>query len=99
MPTVRPKRKQAVPEVSKQDILKDLTVFQGHVGTWYKIAEATYNDKFYELWESEQYGDGANNLITEDGELIIEDSYNGLSVDLGDYLDVDYEEIARYVID
>ena len=51
------------------------------------------------MWESEFYGEDASHLITEDGELIIEDSWNGLAVDLGDYLDVDYEEIARYVID
>ena len=78
---------------------KSGTIFQGHKGTWYKIEEANFRGRFYELWESEIYGDEANHLITEDGELIIEDSFSGLAVDLGDYLDVDYEEIARVVVD
>ena len=71
--------------------------FKGYCGEWGKISEAELDGKKYELWESDIYGSDAGNIITEDGEVIVDDSYNGLAVDLGDYLGLPYEDVAKKV--
>lgn len=67
---------------------------KGHVGTWYVIDEATYSKSDYGrvhvfLLEHEDYGDEAACVIVDaDGELIMEDVWNGF----GDLEDDGWEE-------
>ena len=73
--------------------------FEKYIGEWSQIEEAKLSGKTYELWESNKWGSDAPNIITADGKVIIDDSYNGLAIDLGDYLDMDYDEAAKYFLD
>ena len=73
--------------------------FEGYIGTWSELNKAAINGVTYILWESNDWGEDALSLITADGKVIIDDSGSGLVVDLGDYLDMDYDEVAKYILD
>lgn len=61
---------------------------EGHVGTWYVIDEKEYNGETLYLLEHEQYGDmAANVIINADGDLILEDVWNGF-LDYDEYLEI-----------
>ena len=73
--------------------------FEKYIGTWSELNKAVINGVTYILWESYDWGEDALSLITADGKVIIDDSGSGLVVDLGDYLDMDYGEVAKYILD
>lgn len=60
--------------------------FEGYKGKWYKINEIIINEKTYKQFESEKYGDEAPAIITENGSIIIDDSYNDIEFDVNEYL-------------
>lgn len=72
--------------------------FQDYIGTWEELNAAIINGVTYTLWESD-WGEDALSIITADGKVIIDDSRNGLVVDLGDYLGMEYEVVEKHIID
>jgi len=56
----------------------DGIIIDGHIGTWYVIDEEYVIGGKIFLLEHEEYGDEtANIIINEDGELLMEDVWNG----------------------
>lgn len=72
--------------------------FEGYEGTWSKIDTAIFKGKIYKLWESDEYGEDCGGIITEDGAFLMDCNYSGLAVDLGDYLEEDYDEIEKCIL-
>lgn len=66
---------------------------EGHRGTWYVIDEAVYDGRKLYLLEHEDYGDeAASVIIDENGDLVLEDVWNGWldyeeAFDIGDLFD------------
>ena len=60
--------------------------FEGYRGKWYKINEIVINGKTYKQFESETYGDDAPAIITENGNIIIDYSYDDLEFSVNEYL-------------
>jgi hypothetical protein len=57
-------------------------VIEGHIGTWYGIAECEFCGGIYYQLEHETYGDEAAHLIVdEDMNVIVEDSWNSIEED------------------
>ena len=64
----------------------DGIIVDGHAGTWYTIETQITDGICYLLLEHEEYGDEAPSVIIDiDGNLILEDVYNGFD-DLDEYL-------------
>lgn len=68
------------------DIMFEGINIPSHIGTWYMIDHDIIDEKIYLLLEHEEYGDETAHIIIDlDGNLVLEDVYNGFD-DLYDIL-------------
>ena len=73
-----------IPSSSPRIMFEGIIV-QSHIGTWYSIDHAVYDDKIYFLLEHQEYGDETSNIIIDlDGNVILDNVFNGFD-DLDDY--------------
>lgn len=73
-----------IPSSSPRIMFEGIIV-QSHIGTWYAIDHAVYDDKIYFLLEHQEYGDETSNIIIDlDGNVILDNVFNGFN-DLDDY--------------
>ena len=80
-----------IPSSSPRIMFEGIIV-QSHIGTWYAIDHAVYDDKIYFLLEHEEYGDETSNIIIDlDGNVILDNVFNGFD-DLDDYFDSQKEQ-------
>ena len=62
-------------ELEKMRKTENVTL-EGHTGTWYKVSDTVHNGRKYYLWESEQYGEDANHIITDSKlNVMMDDAY------------------------
>ena len=80
-----------IPSSSPRIMFEGIIV-QSHIGTWYAIDHAVYDDKIYFLLEHKEYGDETSNIIIDlDGNVILDNVFNGFN-DLDDYFDSQKEQ-------
>ena len=74
-------------------MLKESVKLAGNIGTWYLVDEYNYEGYTFYEWESEQFGDEANHIITWAHYIVVlEDVGNGI-LDLHE----NYEEVHKKI--
>lgn len=80
----------------KVDMNTDKLSVEGHFGTWHTIDSADFYGRKIFLMEHDFYGDDAAGIaVTEDGELVAEDLWNGLDEECFEAIEEYFEDKKR----